>query len=378
MDKKNKQDLALELKEKKELELKEVLTPEVVKKYICKEATDEEIYVFLQIAKSYGLNPFRREIYLVKYAGSPTQFIVGYETYIKRAEDHPQYRGFKCVTEPADAVIPKRAICEVYRSDRKQPFVHSVLFSEFCQYTKEGQANRIWKKQPHSQLKKVVVSQALRLCFPKEFGGLPYIIEEMQEVIEAESKIVESPAVEMPTDNCPEPDKVETVDESNKPEPKKKEAKKSEPEPKKDKAPEAETKPQTSDTVKKPEPQKQPEEVKTYKDLEAKADSMKVPKGKFTLWLMKKLGIKNKKDMTGEQVKEAFEKIEDEFGEKKKENKEDDIRAGLLKKVFALGKDKLGLEANDLRQWVHESYDKGLSEMTAEEIEKVIKDIQES
>jgi hypothetical protein len=114
--------------------------------------------------------------------------------------------------------------------------------------------------------------------------------------------------------------------------------------------------------------------IKTYKDLEDKATNMKVPKGKFTLWLMKKLGIKNKKDMTPEQVSEAMLKIDEEFGEKKKS---DDKRETLLKKVFAVGKDKLALESEDLRNFVRESYSKGLSEMTAEEIDKVIKEIQE-
>ncbi len=72
------------------------LTPEIVKKYICPLATDQEIYLFLQLCRFQKLNPFLREIYLIKYSATqPASMVTGKETFTKRASRHPQYKGFK-------------------------------------------------------------------------------------------------------------------------------------------------------------------------------------------------------------------------------------------------------------------------------------------
>lgn len=60
-----------------------VLTEKDIKAYIAPNATSKEVFMFLNIAKSYGLNPFKREIHFVKYGDKPGQTIVGYETYLE-------------------------------------------------------------------------------------------------------------------------------------------------------------------------------------------------------------------------------------------------------------------------------------------------------
>ena len=49
---------------------------EDIKKYICQGATDKELFMFVNIAKSYGLNPMKREIHFVKYGTSLANIIV--------------------------------------------------------------------------------------------------------------------------------------------------------------------------------------------------------------------------------------------------------------------------------------------------------------
>ena len=79
---------------KQENETNQIL--EIVKKYICPLATDQEIYLFLQLCKFQQLNPFLREIYLIKYSsGQPASMVTGKETFTKRANRNPQYKGFK-------------------------------------------------------------------------------------------------------------------------------------------------------------------------------------------------------------------------------------------------------------------------------------------
>ncbi len=148
---------------KHEVELK----LEDVKKYIAPNATDKELFMFMGIAKSYGLNPWKREIHFIKYGNSPGQTVVGYETYIKRAERTGLLDGWECTSDG------KKAFVIIYRKDRSKPFKWEVDFAEF----NTGQST--WKKMPSFMLKKVAIAQAFRLCFPEDLGGLPYMPEEI-------------------------------------------------------------------------------------------------------------------------------------------------------------------------------------------------------
>jgi len=171
------------------------ITADDVRNHICPTATVNEIALFLQIAKANKLNPFKREVYMVKYGDQKAQILTGYEVYLKRAEDTKMYGGFKAWIE---GEIPKMKACiDVYRKDWKQSFHHEVYYSEYVQYKKTGEINKFWKTKPITMLKKVAISQAFRLAFPKDFGGLPYTQDEMPMQIE-EEKSNGKPDVEMP------------------------------------------------------------------------------------------------------------------------------------------------------------------------------------
>lgn len=134
---------------------------------------------FIELCSLYGLNPLKREIYAVGY-GDNYNIITGYEVYIKRAERLGTLDGWDCVTSgKGDDMI---ATVTIHRKDWKYPFTHSVIFSECVQTTKEGRPNRTWSKMPSFMLKKVAIAQGFRMCFPDEFGGMPYIADEMPEV----------------------------------------------------------------------------------------------------------------------------------------------------------------------------------------------------
>jgi phage recombination protein Bet len=145
--------------------------------------SDVETNQFLQISIAYGLNPFKREIYASKYGGN-FSIVVGYETYIKRAERSGLLDGWKVTTEGSfNPSNPRssdlKAIITIYRSDFKHPFEHEVEFAEYCQFTKEGNVTKFWKEKPITMIKKVAISQGFRLCFSDELGGLPYTKEEI-------------------------------------------------------------------------------------------------------------------------------------------------------------------------------------------------------
>lgn len=133
---------------------------------------------FLEIAQAFQLNPFKREIYAVGY-GDNWNIITGYEVYLKRAERIGKLDGWNCTVSGKGEDMT--ATVTIYRKDWKMPFTHTVYFSEVCQKTKDGRLNSVWGKMPSFMCRKVAIAQGFRLCFPDEFGGMPYTADEMPE-----------------------------------------------------------------------------------------------------------------------------------------------------------------------------------------------------
>lgn len=164
-----------------------VLSPQIIKQTLCPDATNQEISMFLQLCKYQQLNPFLREVYLIKFKGYPTTTVVGKETFTKRADEHPQFDGFKAgiVILNCQNVIEHRVgscvfegekllggWASVFRKDRKMPFYAEVSLKEYEQRTKEGKLNKQWNSKPATMIRKVPLVQALREAFPALFGGM--------------------------------------------------------------------------------------------------------------------------------------------------------------------------------------------------------------
>lgn len=171
-------------------------TPEinmdVIKKYICPKATDQEAFMFMQLCKAQGLNPFLREAYLIKYGDEAATIITGKDTFTKRADRLPQYDGFKAGVivlsqgkvmhrEGSFFVIGEELLggwAEVFRKDRNQSFRNEVSLKEYERKKKDGSLMSNWRSMPATMIRKVALVQSLREAFPDEFGGL-YSPEEM-------------------------------------------------------------------------------------------------------------------------------------------------------------------------------------------------------
>ncbi len=152
---------------------------EDIKKYIAPSATDKELFLFMGIAKAYGLNPLKREIHFVKRKHKEPDgrwvevgtSIVGYEVYLKRAERTGKLDGWKCWIEKDN--IGEKAIVEIKRKDQTLPVRWEVYRKEF------DTEKSTWLKMPTFMLKKVAIAQGFRMAFPDDLGGMPYIPEEM-------------------------------------------------------------------------------------------------------------------------------------------------------------------------------------------------------
>ena len=163
------------------------LTMQDVKQYVCPEATEKEVFMFLQIAKSCNLNPFLSQIYLVKYGNQKAQILTSYNVYLQRAERSKKYAGLETKTEGSVKSGDLKAIVKVYRKDWKEPLTHEVYYEEYVQYTKDratGQMrpNKFWATKPRTMIIKVAISQAFRLAFPLEFEGMPDTSDEINTI----------------------------------------------------------------------------------------------------------------------------------------------------------------------------------------------------
>jgi len=151
-----------------------------IKKFICPTASNEEIKLFINQCVMWQLNPFKREIYLVKYSGQPAHNIIAFMAFLKRAERTKMLAGWKAWTEGSPKTKEEFKAClAIYRKGWDEPFYHEVFWEEYKQTRKDGQLTKFWKDKPITMLKKVVISQGFRMCFPDELSGIPYSAEEM-------------------------------------------------------------------------------------------------------------------------------------------------------------------------------------------------------
>lgn len=166
------------------------LSPEIVSNYLKrgnKNLTDQDITLFINLCKYHKLNPFVNEAYAIKF-GDDFQMVIGYDTYKRRAEENPAYRGRKSgiVVLRGDQVVQKEGTC-IYPSEkliggwcRVFRELHGSVVEDYkevslTEYDK-GQSN--WKTKPATMIEKVAVSQALRSAFPTDFAGI-YTAEEL-------------------------------------------------------------------------------------------------------------------------------------------------------------------------------------------------------
>jgi len=156
------------------------LSPAIIRKFLVSgqgKLTDQECMMFLALCKYQKLNPFLREVYLIKYGNEAATMVTGKETFLKRAAKNEKYAGHKTGIS-SDG---KMAWAEIFCHGHQVPIKCEVDYSEYVGKKKDGTVNRMWKEKPRTMLKKVALVQALREAFPQDFGGM-YSQEEINTI----------------------------------------------------------------------------------------------------------------------------------------------------------------------------------------------------
>lgn len=170
--------------QKKEFIITEIESKrELIKRTVCKGATDDELQLFIHVCKRTGLDPFMKQIHAVKRKsknGDVMTIQTGIDGLRLTADRTGNYAPGKESTfqydehgkiKSATAYIKKRTLDGVW---------HEVSATAFYSEYKPTYTNDFWDNKGHIMLSKCAEALALRKAFPAEMSGL-YTSEEMQQ-----------------------------------------------------------------------------------------------------------------------------------------------------------------------------------------------------
>ncbi|MCK9492838.1 MAG: phage recombination protein Bet [Acholeplasmataceae bacterium] len=166
------------------------LSPTIVKRFITggQEITESEYKLFVELCIARKLNPFLKEVHLIKYSDTSTaQIVVGKDAIVKRAVTHKSFNGRQqgVIVKTEDGKIEYRngalviegetlvgGWARVYRKGWDYPVETAVSLKEAIQTKGDGKPNTNWANRPATMVEKVALVRALREAFVEDVGGL--------------------------------------------------------------------------------------------------------------------------------------------------------------------------------------------------------------
>lgn len=149
----------------------------LIKNYLCKGITDDELKLFSAVCNKTGLDPFMKQIYAVKRKDQMTiqTSIDGYRLIAERTGRYAPGRESSFQYNKDGKLISATSYVKKQTSDGTW---HEIGASAFFDEYKPAYSNQFWESKQHIMLAKCAEALALRKAFPNELSGL-YSDEEM-------------------------------------------------------------------------------------------------------------------------------------------------------------------------------------------------------
>jgi len=130
---------------------------QLIRDVCARDCTETEFKLLIQLAKTYRLDPFSRQIWAVKYGNNPAQIFCGRDGYLAIAHRSGQFDGMESGTrKDGDELV---GWSKVYRRDMSHPFEVEVYASEY------STGKNLWRDKPRTMIQKVAEAQCLRRAF---------------------------------------------------------------------------------------------------------------------------------------------------------------------------------------------------------------------
>ena len=182
---------------------------DTIKATVAKGASDEELIMFLRIAKEYGLNPFMKEIWFAKM-GDEYAIMTSRDGYRKLAMRDPKFRKCQsvavCENDEFEMEWVMGEIINITHkfkhNDRgKVVGAYAVLkttthdnYATYVDFKEYDKRNTIWRKYPSAMIRKVaendVYKRFANINGLNDFESMPrrYYSEVMEEEIDNSEK----------------------------------------------------------------------------------------------------------------------------------------------------------------------------------------------
>lgn len=178
---------------------------DVIKNTVAKGATDEELYMFLQVASLYDLNPFMKEIWFIKNKDGSIIITTSRDGYRKIASRDPNFKD--CQAYPVhenDDFQMEMVMGEVMNISHKfkqnergkivgaygvlfthtgEKIVHYVSFDEY------NQGSPVWRKYPSAMICKVAENYLMKRF--ANIDGIQTVEDAPKEVQDASEEFIE-------------------------------------------------------------------------------------------------------------------------------------------------------------------------------------------
>ncbi len=160
---------------------------ELLKRTICKGATDDELELFTHACNRTKLDPFMRQIYAVKrwQDGKEVMTIqTGIDGYRLIADRTGKYMpGKDCTFTYKDGKVFSATAYVKKKDDQGNwhEISHTAYWDEYAAKKKDGSLMTMWRDKPHIMLGKCAEAAALRKAFPADLSGI-YTKEELEHV----------------------------------------------------------------------------------------------------------------------------------------------------------------------------------------------------